>query len=271
MHRPFYYGSHDCTPEQCGHDGETCPARKDRPIGRALADSVPLGDGEHHVVQVQLFDQGGAGCGLPQTERKGDWMHTFTGRQYWPLDPRPDEVCVEDIAHHLGMMCRYCGACRRFYSVAEHSVGVLHVVTQALWHGEHGRNLTTADVRRIRRHALMHDAPEAYCHDLIRPIKRCVSGYAEVEAANHDAVCLRYGLGLVGTIGSTVIKLADNAMLLAEQAALMAPAPAKWSPIDVPAEMLADAKMFLERNGTGWSPQEAKVEFLGEWEALLAA
>lgn len=201
--------------------------------------------------------------------RKGDWMQTFSGRQYWPLDPRPDEVDMVDIGHHLGMLCRYCGACRRFYSVAEHSVGVLYVVTRAL-QGDHGRNLTFDDVRRIRRHALLHDAPEAYCHDLIRPIKRCVEGYAEVEAANHDAIALRFGLGLVGILASTVIKAADNAMLLAEQAALMAPAPVKWAPIDVPQTMLDDAHAWLRERGGGWTPDYAKAQFLREWERLAA-
>ena len=54
--------------------------------------------------------------------RKGDWMQTYTGRQFWPIDPRANEVHIEDIAHALSMMCRYNGHCRTFYSVAEHSV-----------------------------------------------------------------------------------------------------------------------------------------------------
>lgn len=217
-------------------------------------------------------DQGRAvdeGCGLPQTERRGDWMQTYTGRQYWPLDPRPDDVCMEDIGHHLSMLCRYCGACLRFYSVAEHSVGVLHVVTGAL--KRQHMTLPPSRFTAIRRHAHLHDAPEAYCHDLIRPIKRCVTGYAEVEAANADAIALRFGLGFVGHQAKDIIKAADNAMLLAEQAVLMAPAPAKWSPIDVPEGMLADAAAFLEANGPdGWTPGRAKAEFLAAWEALAA-
>lgn len=196
--------------------------------------------------------------------RQGDWMQTATGRQYWPLDPRPEEVCAEDIAHHLGMLCRYCGACLRFYSVAEHSVGVFRVVMAAL----ERRMASRADRRRIGRHALLHDAPEAYCHDLIRPIKRCVHGYAEVEAANHDAIALRFGLGLVGNEAGALIKAADNAMLLAEQAVLMLPAPAKWSPLDVPAEMVDDGRAFLESVGSGWGPDRAKWEFLQHMRSL---
>jgi hypothetical protein len=192
-------------------------------------------------------------------------LPTGKGLQYWPLDPRAADVDVGDIGHHLGMMCRYCGACRRFYSVAEHSVGVLHVVTEWLAAIGHPAPLP------IRKQALMHDAPEAYCHDLIRPIKRCVSGYAEVEEANAKAIGWALRLPIITGSERDLIKAADNAMLLAEQAALMAPAPAKWAPIDVPDYMLSEARLFLERNGTGWTPDEAKQEFIGEWEALLAA
>ena len=24
--------------------------------------------------------------------RKGDWMQTYTGKAFWPLDPRPEEL-----------------------------------------------------------------------------------------------------------------------------------------------------------------------------------
>lgn len=220
---------------------------------------------------VVMSDAFRDGCGLPQTERKGDWMQTFSGRQYWPLDPRADEVDVQDIAHHLSMLCRYCGACLQFWSVAEHSVGVLAVIE-----GDMRRNLRGVDfdhpfARKFRLAALLHDAPEAYCHDLIRPIKRCVHGYDQVEAANADAIAIALGLPLLSEIDASRIKLADNAMLLAEQEVLMAPAPAKWSPLNVPDAMVADARAFLARNrGTTCNPREAKALFLAEYTALAA-
>lgn len=31
--------------------------------------------------------------------RHGDWMQTVSGRQFWPMDPRPQEIHIEDIAH----------------------------------------------------------------------------------------------------------------------------------------------------------------------------
>lgn len=31
-------------------------------------------------------------------ERKGAWMQTYSGREFYPLDPRPEEIHIEDIA-----------------------------------------------------------------------------------------------------------------------------------------------------------------------------
>ena len=66
--------------------------------------------------------------------RKGNWMQTFTGRQFWPADPRADEIDIRDIAHALSMQCRYAGHCTQFYSVAEHCVLLANAIPeQKLW------------------------------------------------------------------------------------------------------------------------------------------
>lgn len=92
-------------------------------------------------------------------ERRGDWMITFTGKRFWPLDPRVDEVCFKDIGHALSMICRYGGHARRFYSVAEHSVLLARYFLER---EEGGR----------ARFALVHDMAEAYTGDVVRPLKR---------------------------------------------------------------------------------------------------
>lgn len=48
----------------------------------------------------------------------GDWIQTYTNKQFWPLDPRPEDVCIEDIAHALSLQCRFTGHVREFYSTA---------------------------------------------------------------------------------------------------------------------------------------------------------
>lgn len=131
-------------------------------------------------------------------ERKGDWIQTFTGRQFWPIDPLPKDVHIDDIAHALSMLCRFAGHCKRFYSVAEHSVLLASKVEpeHALW-------------------ALLHDASEAYIVDIPRPIKPFLLGYAEAETAIQGAVCKKFGLP--ETMPSAV-KAADRAILTDEAA-----------------------------------------------------
>lgn len=68
------------------------------------------------------------------TAKHGDdstWIQTFTGRQFWPLDPRAEDVDIRDIAHALSMKCRYNGHCREFYSIADHSCRVAEVIHNA--------------------------------------------------------------------------------------------------------------------------------------------
>lgn len=102
-------------------------------------------------------------------ERRGDWMMTFTGKRFWPLDPRADEVCFADIGAALSMICRYGGHTRRFYSVAEHST---LLARHFLERGEGGR----------ARYALAHDMPEAYTGDVVRPLKKHWPAAEAIEA-----------------------------------------------------------------------------------------
>jgi len=92
-------------------------------------------------------------------DRRGDWFVTYTGKQFWPLDPRPGDIDIEDIAHALALQARWNGHTTEFYSVASHSVACAEI------------GLTEYDVG-VARWALMHDAAEAYLSDVIRPLKR---------------------------------------------------------------------------------------------------
>lgn len=138
------------------------------------------------------------------SDRYGDWMETFTGRRFWPLDPREDEVCIEDIAHALSMLCRFGGHCREFYSVAQHSCHVADMVA--------ARSPEHALV------ALMHDAEEAYVGDIIRPIKRSYPPIAQAGSQVWEVITRRFKLPLVLP---DVVKWADNVMLRNEHAQLM--------------------------------------------------
>ncbi|PZU95607.1 MAG: phosphohydrolase [Chelatococcus sp.] len=173
--------------------------------------------------------------------RRGDWMQTYTGRMFWPLDPRSDEVEIVDIAHALSMQCRYAGHCRRFYSVAEHCVLMAEAVSP-----EH------------RLQALMHDAAEAYLVDLPRPVKRQIELYKVYEQRVHVAICARFGLS---PEIPTAVHAADNRILRDELEQAMLPPPERWPAQDV--EPLGVTLQF-------WSPNVAEFRFMALFDRLIS-
>jgi len=107
------------------------------------------------------------------------FLPTCTGRRVHIADPLPDEIDIEDIAHGLSHTCRFAGHVPLYYSVAQHSLLVSELLDErtAMW-------------------GLLHDASEAYLHDLTRPLKRVMAATAEStdrlrylgDATAHDLV-----------------------------------------------------------------------------------
>lgn len=85
------------------------------------------------------------------------WIQTHTGKRFEFIDPQPDHICIDDIAHALSNKCRFNGHTKEFYSVAQHSILV-------------SEQCETDDIR-IKMLALLHDAAEAYMPDFAAPIK----------------------------------------------------------------------------------------------------
>ncbi len=84
------------------------------------------------------------------------YIITYTGKKFSLVDPQPEDICIEDIAHHLSLLCRYNGACTHFYSVAQHCV------------------LMKERVPEHPAQALLHDAGEAYTGDFSSPLKAVI-------------------------------------------------------------------------------------------------
>lgn len=171
-----------------------------------------------------------------EQQRNGDWMQTYTGKQFWPVDPLPEEIDIRDIAHGLSLMCRYNGHCERFYSVAEHCCHLYDYASDdnKLW-------------------ALLHDASEAYIADIIRPVKPFLSNYIELENNLMDTICIRYDLPL--TMPKEVKDL-DNRILVDEMTQNLKPPVKPWN---IPNTPLGVKLEF-------WTPEEAEREFLSRFD-----
>jgi hypothetical protein len=141
--------------------------------------------------------------------RTGDWFVTYTGLKFWPFDPTPDDIVIEDIAHALSQICRFGGHTSQFFSVAQHSVLVSEIVPPAL-----------------ALQGLLHDATEAYCGDMVRPLKVGLPSYEAVEDKIWQAIAKRYDLPVKL---SKVIKWADNTLLMTERRDILRHVEHKWS------------------------------------------
>src|SRR5271156_4912831 len=88
----------------------------------------------------------------PNSSSDSAWIQTFTGKKFYPFNPKPQDIDIRDIAHALSNICRFTGHTKRFYSVAEHS-----------------RNVAKLVPAHMKLQALLHDASEAYLCDIARP------------------------------------------------------------------------------------------------------
>ncbi len=182
----------------------------------------------------------------PDPTRRGDWFLSLKGRKIYPFDLRPEDVDIEEIAHALGNICRFGGHVRAFLSVAQHSVHVSRVLP-----AEH------------RLVGLLHDATEAYCSDLIRPIKHAseMAAFRRLEDAMWPAIAERFGLPLVLP---SAVKVADSRMLQTERRDLLVPHPWTWTQAQADDRYPQPYDFQIMPVG----PECARVLFLTEYEEL---
>lgn len=161
------------------------------------------------------------------TNQQNNYIETFTGRKFYPLNPRPQDVCIEDIAHALSLLCRYNGHCLIFYSVAQHSLNCARL----------------ASTPRMGLLCLLHDAAEAYLSDVSRPIKPHLGGYREIEEKVQASIWAGLGIAPPTAAERDQMRAVDKAMLVAEAFSVMHSQGKAWPDLDgVNPALLAEAE-----------------------------
>ena len=99
----------------------------------------------------------------------GEYITTYTGKHFRPLEPDPQLIKIEDIAHALSMICRGNGHVKTFWSVGEHCICCAREAAE--------RGMS----ERMILACLLHDASECYMSDVPRPFKKELPEYQKWE------------------------------------------------------------------------------------------
>lgn len=179
------------------------------------------------------------------SSRGSDFITTFTGKRFYPLDPCVDDIDVNDIMHALSNQCRFAGHCTEFYSVAQHCVLVSHMCdpADALW-------------------GLLHDASEAYLVDVPSPLKRSsvFAAYRDAEKRVMATICEAFGLP---SDEPPSVKDADRRVLATEARDLTLSEGRGWASSAGPSPV--DPYDFHIK---AWSPAYARAKYLGRLHEL---
>jgi 5'-deoxynucleotidase YfbR-like HD superfamily hydrolase len=138
-----------------------------------------------------------------------DWMTTYTGKKVYPANPKPEDICLEDIAHALSQTCRFGGHTVVPYYVSQHSIIVADNVPESL-----------------RAVAILHDAPEYILGDVVAPLKRSMPDYKAIEDRVWSAVCCRFGIDSRLLSG---VKTSDLRALMTERRDVLAKSSFRWN------------------------------------------
>jgi hypothetical protein len=173
------------------------------------------------------------------SERIGGWIQTNQGVAFYPLDPRPEEILIIDIAKSLSMQCRYAGHCEEFYSVAEHCC-LMHDAIED----------------EFKAQALMHDSSEAYLVDLPRPIKAMLPDYKAIEANLEKAIFAKFKIPYPF---HPRVKEFDNRILMDEKEQNVTIGP-DWGWSEEPLGVILRF----------WEPDEAMYQFMLRYHKTVA-
>lgn len=147
---------------------------------------------------------------IPQTPRtfSATSLATASGKLVHLGALTKDDIDIRDIAAALAKMCRFNGATRTFYSVAQHSV----LVADMLY-----------DDPVAACYGLLHDAHEAYVGDITRPCRVLIELMASEDLVEH--ICnnaqqaIHRALGLAWPVPISIrakVKHADDTALATE-------------------------------------------------------
>jgi len=168
-------------------------------------------------------------------------INTYSGKVIDLLNPRVDDIALEDIARGVAYKSHYIGQTPFYFSIAEHSMLV---------------SMLTGDIE-----GLMHDGSEAYLSDIAKPLKAFLPEYKKTEKRLMEVIFERFDLDFSKLESD---KWADIEILGSEFEIFFGDTGIK-NPFTEDKEklILRDPSIF-----TGYSPDEAYNEFIKRYHIL---
>jgi hypothetical protein len=193
----------------------------------------------------------------------GNWIQTYTGKQFYFDNFDPDDIDIKDIAHSLSLLSRFNGHCLKFYSVAEHCVRVSEYMEEAYYQKW---DIPEKDHERCELlWGLLHDAAEAYTSDIPRPLKHqdMMYDFRKKEKEIENIIYEKY----IGFRTENIDRMrlfdraaiADATLLVTEQRDLMHKNAPDW---EIGIEPLEDVHIIP------YGPEDAERMFLDRFHQL---
>jgi 5'-deoxynucleotidase YfbR-like HD superfamily hydrolase len=180
--------------------------------------------------------------------KKSDWIETQSGQKVWVIEPTPDTIRIDDIAHALSLLCRFNGHCKRLYTVGEHLL-----LCDKIYRRRFGKN----PLERLQ--LLLHDSPEAYLGDVTRPLKAAMPQYKLWESQMEKTIYQALNIPPPTKETTLRIKQVDDIALLTERRDLLSKSGHTWTIKGKP-----DPKPIKRRK-----PKATKKQFLKLFYKLL--
>jgi len=179
-------------------------------------------------------------------------IRTYTGRCFRLDDVDPESVDIVDISHALGNLCRFAGHSSRFYSIAQHSCATAAIAPL------YGMTIG----RQLQQLCLLHDASEAYCSDIVSPLKPMIDGYKALEKSIQDAIWKRFGCDIDDEL-MLKVKEIDRKVLEYESSVLLPKSDTYFG-----ANLLTSTlSKVIDQY---WSPDKAKSMMMEQYLKLFA-
>ena len=163
-----------------------------------------------------------------------DCIRTYSGLLINVFEPTIEMLSEVDIAHAQSHQCRWAGHIKKYYSVAQHSVLCARLASP-----------------KNKKAALFHDGSEAYLLDIPTPIKHRMPEYKLIENKLMEVIAKKFDFQYPF---DPEIKVIDKEMLHLE-----------WDSLVLGVKSFKDGREITLRC---WSPEEAKDNFLREYELI---